>query len=265
MDVNAIYETLAQSRGIYFERAKTWKHTQEYAKYLPPPQKSIKYDYDTNFTCNQQYSTQIIIEDIDCLDCALRENSSVLNLADDSFPGGIPEYSGAQEESIFRRTNLYMTLGLHLYPIRDGQAILSKNVCVFKASEDKNWEMIEKPIQINIISCPGIRHPMLIDGYLNETDRKRLRIKIETILQLASRSGHTKIILGALGCGAWRCPAYDVAHIFKDVLLTTFSGVFEKVIFAIKKMPPNTYIIRACPNECQKDNYDVFDEVFRAR
>lgn len=58
--------------------------------------------------------------------------------------------------------------------------------------------------------------------------------KIRTILRIALDNNHTKLVLGALGCGAFKNPPSHVAKLFKEVLEESeFTGAFEEICFAI--------------------------------
>lgn len=162
----------------------------------------------------------------------------VLNLADNSFPGGcVYTGSGAQEESIFRRTDVSQTLEMSFYPIRDAEAVYSPAVRVLKASEADDWRVIAGPSPVvATIACPGIYHPALDpSGSMSDEDLMRLHDKIELVLQIAHDKRHSSLVLGALGCGAWRCPPEQVASVFTRVL-QRHPGAFERVVFAI--IPP---------------------------
>lgn len=57
----------------------------------------------------------------------------------------------------------------------------------------------------------------------------------------------------------WRNPCVDVAQIFKQVL-DEYQGVFSKLYFAILKNAGDTYLVKN--HNVQKDNYDIFKEIF---
>ena len=58
--------------------------------------------------------------------------------------------------------------------------------------------------------------------------------KMRTILRIGLENGHTAIVLGALGCGAFGNPPEDIAQLWREVLLEPeFKDQFEKVVFAI--------------------------------
>ena len=65
-------------------------------------------------------------------------------------------------------------------------------------------------------------------------------------------------MLGAMGCGAFRNPAEDVAACWREVLLEVeFDGWFEGVVFAVlDKGSAGTNAGRG-----GKGNFDVFDHV----
>jgi hypothetical protein len=67
---------------------------------------------------------------------------------------------------------------------------------------------------------------------LKDEDVLRLYRKVQTALAIALAHGHDAVILGALGCGAYRNPPGHVAEIFGYVL-DEYAGLFTEVIFAI--------------------------------
>ena len=190
----------------------------------------------------------------------------VLNLADDIFAGGcVNQGSGAQEESLFRRTNYYQTLvnnsqsaqgtvrsenlvveGFQpseqddaLYPIENGEAVYSPEVTILKSSEETGWQVYpvdQRPV-LAFVACPGLKYPeWIVDEYgehrLTSEDVQILKEKIGVIIQVAVQYKHDAIVLGALGCGAWRNPIKHVAEIFKSVL-DAYEGLVPYVVFAI--------------------------------
>lgn len=198
------------------------------------------------------------VENTDALECGVSylrkgHHPVVLNLADDLWPGGCVENgSGAQEESLFRCTNLCATLSLtarpRLYPILDTQLIYSPGVKVLKSSEATGWRLLEPPHdRLAIISCPGLRWPCLAPGgrRLQPQDVARLEHKVRLIMRCAFIKSHDVVVLGALGCGAWRNPAPHVAQVFYNVLQEPeFAGQFAQVVFAVLKPVKDMYIIQ---------------------
>lgn len=277
-EYNANVFSTEKPRNIFMERIDCWADTQKLVKKYEAPPKSIKFKFDPELKMEKKYSrTPIQIDDADTIECALllqknEYNPLVLNLADDTFPGGcINSGAHTQEESLFRCTNLCSTLKLTnvLYPIKDDEAILSKNIRILKTTEQKGWKIINTPIYMDFISACGIRMPKV--DYTNEKNPKfkldkdieKMIKKVELILQVAYLAGNDSIVLGALGAGAFNSPPKHTAEIFKEVLKEN-DGIFKRIHFAILKNVDNTNTINKNFNTQKKDNYDIFNEVFKS-
>lgn len=252
----------------FSDRIACWDDTRRLAQSTPAPPPTVKLRLDASEAdpAIGGWCTSVAVEDDDSIDCALLYaragcNPVVLNMADDRFPGGgVAEGSGAQEESLFRRTNLCAALDVAShYPVRDDELLYSPGVTVFKASEGDGWATLPSPQpRLAFISCPAVRNP---DGAprLPPVDEDRLRLKIRHVLRVARDRGHDVAVLGAMGCGAWRCPARHVAAIFHDVLRAA-SPAPEHVVFAVLRGTEEGYIVR---NRLHGDNHEAFREEFR--
>ncbi len=252
-------------RNIQFDRLSQWTHTKEYSNNFTLSKPSVKYSYDPNILPIKKYTkTKIMVEDIDSIDCGYKLkaygfNPCVLNLADDNFPGGCVDYgSGAQEESLFRRSNYFKSLDFSFYPLKHDQAVYSPAITVFKESEINNWKLINSPYLLDFIACPGIKFPVLESGLMCNDDVVILENKIELILQIAFLNGHQSIVLGALGCGAWKCPPKQVAEIFNQVI-KKWNGVFDLIVFAILKPNKSMYLLNDIHQT--NSNYEIFKDV----
>lgn len=197
------------------------------------------------------YKTKVYVENIDTFEKAKEfgPRCAVLNMASRRHPGGgVANGSRAQEEELCRRSDLLLSLyyftaqgkmfrftnqGKEEYPIPMYGGIYSPSVCVYR--EAKTYYPMKTPFMCNVISVPGINRPELNSkGEMDERDLKLLRAKIRTILRIAAVHGHTKLVLGALGCGAFQNPPVQVAQAFKSVLAEReFKGIFEEICFAI--------------------------------
>lgn len=179
-------------------------------------------------------------------DPAKRGRVAVLNLASDEEPGGGWRYtlSTTQEEALCYSSTLYATLKLEFYPwpnLGPGSAagIYSPGVVVFRETIDN--DLAELPSDdrfvVSVITVAAPRLPKLTsDGlsFANETDLNDLREKIKLIYRLAAHNGQTNLILGAMGCGAYRCPPVLVAREMREIIETEeFAGWFEHVAFAV--------------------------------
>lgn len=243
-----------------FARMNCWQDTVARAALLDPPPPAEKRRYDPasqphpSIECQHDPASQPhrrgvtggeppVVEETDCLECALRLresglNPAVLSLADPHMPGGsVPLGTAAQEESIFRRTNLHLSLSNTMYPLKPDEVVYSPGITVFK---DAAGVPFDRPLErcLAVITCPGLREPdcrvdlRTGERRLRPPDVTRLRAKIRAVLQAASAHGHDSIVLGALGCGRGRCPPWHVAQVFHEVL-AELGGAFRHVAFAI--------------------------------
>lgn len=199
------------------------------------------------FVCKREIKfekTKIEVIPGDCLEVAIElsekygEMPVVLNMANAFKPGGgYRDGSGAQEENLFRRSNLFMCLDENpeksvKYPIPEFGCIYTPNAVVFRGSEAKGYPYLSKPEYISFIASAAYRHPPLKEDRLDDKDEKGTKRKIVTILNVAYEKGHSIVVLSALGCGAFRNPPHHIAEIFKQVL-AEFDGCFKLVVFAI--------------------------------
>jgi len=177
----------------------------------------------------------------------------VLNMASDYCPGGgVRKGSRAQEECLFRCSNYTTTLDKSLlprdtYPLGSLDMIYSSEVTVFKTWR---YESLEVPFKVSCIACAGMRKPELNDDdtdYLYQNDYDLMCEKIEGIFRIAYEKGHNSLLLGAIGCGAFRNPPRVVASIFAEKV-EKWKPAFRSIGFAVLAHG-------AC------ENFEVFKEV----
>lgn len=218
------------------------------------------YDSVSKITESAKYDTKISVMHADCLEVArLLVNAghkpTVLNMANSRIPGGSTiDGAGAQEENLFRRSNLFQSLykyfdwGMyysvlrdfsHNYPIHPTTgAIYSSSITVFRASEGGGYALLEQPFKIDIISNAAIYQPE------TENVKEELRLtpesitvtkdKIRSIFRVCYAQGAICLVLSAFGCGAFRNPPRHMAQLFKEVLAEEeFKNVFDTIVFAI--------------------------------
>jgi hypothetical protein len=238
----------------FMHRIECWLHTKAMAARHPPPPPSVKAAYDPGYAARHaapNAAAEVALLDMDSIDCGLAAQAAghdpvVLNLADDCFPGGCVDLgSGAQEESIFRRTNLCRTLEIEMYPLRDGEVVYSRDVSVFKAAEGDGWRSLSRSRseeaypRLAFVSGPGLKHPRTVadpeslEQLLSPDDVARLRAKAGAVLQAAHAHGHGCVVLGAMGCGAWKNPPRHVARVLRGVV-DEHAGLFDAVFVAVK-------------------------------
>ena len=225
-----------------------------------------------------RYNTQIAAVNDDCLNFARRihkieKDVCVLNMASRRNPGGgVFAGAGAQEEYLFRCSDYYRSLyqyapfaveygmkeSSHSYPLdRNYGGCFSPGVTVFRGTEEDGYRFLHHPWHMNFIAVPGMNRPELV--HLNNEVRiahhliEGVKNKIRTIFRIAVDNGQKTLILGALGCGAFKNPPKHVAELFKEVLCEPeFIHVFRRVFFVIKEDH----------NSTGEGNFKPFKEIF---
>jgi len=183
------------------------------------------------------------------------EQPAVLNLANRQNPGGgVTTGAGAQEEYLFRCSNYYRSLYqfahyAHSYDLvkrKEGYpldknfgGIYSPKVTIFRKSEKEGYAKLEIPWSTSFIAVPAIPNPPLFKDenglyWLTDEMIKGTKNKIRTIYRIALINGHTQLVLGAFGCGAFKNPPHHIAKLFHEVLEEKeFSSSFTHIVFAI--------------------------------
>lgn len=230
------------------DRILVWQETKAAAQLIAssvPTSEKILPAIAARYSLIRRYaSTDIEIKDVECINEGLRlkeeegMNPVVLNLSDDREAGGcVGLGSGAQEESLWRRTALCVTQLQSFYPLRRS-AIYSPDVPVLRASEQEFYQWYPTSKKMSFLACPAIRFPQWIytpeepEGDLSVENRIELAERLRLILQTAAGKGHDAVVLGAMGCGAWGNPPRAVAKVFAQVL-PEFKCVFKKIVIAI--------------------------------
>ncbi|MDR0412933.1 MAG: TIGR02452 family protein [Dysgonamonadaceae bacterium] len=234
---------------IKLDTAATAKETYFYKK--PRLLNPVRSSHETKFS----------VVEADCIEMAesLKNagyNVCMLNMASRQNPGGgVLGGAGAQEENIFRRSNLFQSLyqfadyaeeyGVkrdtkHSYPLdRNTGGIYSKRVFIVRGSEKNGYCFLQNPFGLSIVSVPAINRPQLEkspDGkyYIAEELVEPAKEKIRTILRIGGEFNHDCLVLSAFGCGAFQNPPHHVARLFKEVFFEDeFRDRFRLVVFAI--------------------------------
>ena len=101
----------------------------------------------------------------------------------------------------------------------------------------------------DFIAIAGLRRPKLNNlktRFRFDDDRIQLRERVERIYQVALDNGHDSMLLGALGCGAFKNPVEEVVKVFKE-MNEKYDGYFKQIDFAVLAEEGNP-------------NFEVFDQ-----
>ncbi|KAM7187278.1 DUF2263 domain containing protein [Naviculisporaceae sp. PSN 640] len=87
--------------------------------------------------------------------------------------------------------------------------------------------------------------------FAREEDRDLTKDKMRLCLRMAASNGHTMLVLGAIGCGAFRNPPKEIASCWMEVLKETefAGGWFKEVWFAVF-------------DRRNEGNFEIFEDMF---
>lgn len=164
-----------------------------------------------------------------------------LNFANGVHPGGgFLTGARAQEEVLCRSSALYATLaGDRMYeahrkrprPDSTEWSIYSPGVPVFRRDDGSE---VDQPWLLSFITCAAPYAPTVGQPEAGDLLDQRIR----RVLAIARAYGHSTLVLGAWGCGAFRNDVHRTARDFRRALDTEFAGVFSDVVFAITDWSP---------------------------
>lgn len=176
----------------------------------------------------------------------------VLNMASYKRPGGgVHNGARAQEECLFRCSNLIQVVPTSFYPLEVNEALYTKDAIFFK---DKDYEYME-PVVCDVITIAAINlnENAKYDPVQNITEyRKITKDKIRLMVSLAAQNGVKNLILGAWGCGVFNNDPTTMAQYFGEVLVGEgYSVDFDNIVFAIIN-----------DHNSVGNNFDIFNNKF---
>lgn len=197
----------------------------------------------------------------------LSSRPAVLNLASDTQPGGGWQTGAmAQEEALCYRSSLSLSLHKHYYPWDVLQGLYTRDVVVIRSSIADGHTLLGPAVAaadlpvVSVLSIAAVRRPKLTDArslggkqrkvFADGGDRLLTKKKMRLALRMAASRGHDCLVLGALGCGAFRNPTEEVADAWKEVLgeAEFAGGWWREVWFAVL-------------DKTDEGNFEVFEEV----
>ena len=175
----------------------------------------------------------------------------VLNMASYKRPGGVHNGARAQEECLFRCSNLIQVVPTSFYPLEVNEALYTKDAIFFK---DKEYDYME-PVVCDVITIAAINlnENVKYDPVQNLTDyRKITKDKIRLMVSLAAQNKVKNLILGAWGCGVFNNDPTTMSQYFGEVLVGEgYSVDFDNIVFAIIN-----------DHNSVGNNFDIFNNQF---
>lgn len=213
-----------------------------------------------------QIPKKVIVINLDTVSTAVKYakkgKTCVLNMASASKAGGgVAEGASAQEESLFRCSNLCETVTQDFYPLEDDEALYTKDAVFFK---DKDYNDME-PIKVDVVTIASVNlnadsyydedNEVYVDGLVDKPKNYHtiMKNKVRLMLSLAAKNGVEYMVLGAWGCGVFKNDPYDVGYSFYDVLYKEdYATLFKQTVFAIIN-----------DKNSVDDNLNIFKEIYK--
>lgn len=208
---------------------------------------------------------KIIVVNSDTVSCAGKYaklgRTCLLNMASATKAGGgVEGGETAQEECLFRCSNLYSTVTQDYYPLEGDVALYTKNA-VFLRGFDYDYipwfkcdVVTVASVNLNLNAWYDEENEKWVDGLVDKPKGywETMRTRVRLMCTLAGDRGVKNLILGAWGCGVFKNDPNDVAEIFYEVLvLERYMFIFDQVVFAIIN-----------DNNSVANNYEIFKDVF---
>jgi uncharacterized protein (TIGR02452 family) len=228
--------------------------------------------------------TQVTVENTDTVTATRHvmdkgaKKPVLLNLANAySAGGGVLTGCTAQEEELCRCSTLLHAIGenerlaalppegsayVYKQPIPQGGVVYSPNVQFFRGTRAEGYPLWKTPMQAGVISAagPDLRTKSKESAISLTEYKKIVTTTIESILRVAAANHHDAVVLGAIGCGAFRNPDWEkkqltdkngpktipelVSSLFKEVLeKDEFKEVFKEISFGIFDQTPKKEVI----------------------
>lgn len=191
----------------------------------------------------------------------------VLNLASDTHPGGGWQTGAmAQEEALCYRSSLSLSLHKQYYPWDALHGVYTRDVVIIRSSTADGHALLAPGIPaadlpvVSVLSIAAVRRPKLADAqtvagdkrkvFADADDRALTIKKMRLALRMAAARGHDCLVLGALGCGAFKNPVEEIAGAWQEVLSETEfeGGWWREIWFAVL-------------DGADEGNFDIFEEV----
>ncbi len=207
---------------------EVYQDTLDYSKHLLNSN-TTKHNFTEILTNQSKGKTNIEVVNSDSVS-ALTEwsklgKTAVLNMASYKRPGGgVINGARAQEECLFRCSNLGHVISTDFYPLQHDELLWTKDSVFFK---DVNYGYM-KDVSVDVVTIAAINlNAQKVDNYEELTKNK-----IRLMLSMGIKNNIQNIILGAWGCGVFGNDPGKMAKMFIDVINEGYDK-FDNIIFAI--------------------------------
>jgi hypothetical protein len=224
-----------------------FQDTLEIAKNIPNKSDTTKHTFNEIIgTYHTEYKGNIIVEPLDTVSSLQKWSklgkSCILNMASAKRPGGgVEKGATAQEESMFRCSNLWDSIDKSYYPLKMDECLYTENSTFFK---DRNYDFME-PINCDVMTIAAINLNEMghflgkrvakfeeLNKAIDYEDNTRNKIRL--MLSIPSTFGVKNLILGAWGCGVYKNDPEKMAGYFRDVIVGEgYHSLYDNIIFAI--------------------------------
>lgn len=260
---DAIRTKWAHETLNFFNRKSYWcpttgeiiflEHVKNVGSYVP---ESLTSQMMLGYKSECNYDTNIKVQNIGAIEAADEltkyGKTAILNFASAIKPGGgFLSGKQAQEEALARSSNLLYSLiqapDYYSKNIEQGtpfythDMIYSYDVTFIRKS---NGHMMGKPFCADVITSPAVNLGEAIEQKvwkkytwmydINEYTYSVMEDRIRRVLTLAAVNNVENLVLGAWGCGIFKCDPNKIAKLFAQHLIHgDFYNVFKNVTFAV--------------------------------
>ena len=168
-----------------------------------------------------------------------------LNMGSQDSPGGGWKMGGGSlEELLFICTTLSSSLEDYLYPMKNFECIYTKDVTYIRAGANEGFRFLapSEHFKFDVVTtCAFNLRKAVYEGNVKIKDeaipfsediRNKTLNKIRAIFSACANNGADVLVLGALGCGQYNNPPFEIANLFKQVIME-YAGYFNYVYFSI--------------------------------
>ncbi len=237
---NVTYNTIqmVDKPKLYLDVDKNYNYIDIEKKYTKP-----KVVYGTRYInfLKENYckfdKTDVKIYNSDILDIVelLNDNGKtcIMNLVNSKSPKHIFKGYDDQSSKICRRSDLYFNLKnveeMGLYPLYE-KMIYFDTIRVFRDSEKNGYRLLgydKEPYEISVISLSSLN--MKRKNKLTKIDKKIIKTKLRTFLNLAIEEGFNSVILELMGYQTMENIQYAIISIYSKIITKEYDGCFETI------------------------------------